>query len=242
MKFIGIIPARFGSTRFPGKPLVEIQGKTMVHRVYEQAKKSKVLSEVIIATDDERIERHVKDFGGNVVMTSRNHNSGTDRCFEAVSKTRGGNFDVVINIQGDEPFAHPEQIDTLCSCFQSANVHIATLVKQIKQKQELLNVNTPKVIFNKQMEAIYFSRTPIPFYRGREHEEWLNDHRYYKHIGIYGYRTEVLAEIARLQPTSLEIAESLEQLRWLESGYKINIAITELESFAIDTPADLLKF
>ena len=241
MKFIGIIPARYASSRFPGKPLADIQGKSMVHRVYEQAKKSRILSDVIIATDSVRIEEHVKSFGGKVVMTSENHQSGTDRCFEAITKIRGGNFDVVVNIQGDEPFIHPEQIDKVCQVFSSGDIQIATLVKRIENLQELLNNNTPKVLFNKDKRAIYFSRAAIPFYRGKDSQQWLSLHPYYKHIGIYAYKTGVLEEITKLKPSSLEIAESLEQLRWLENGFKITVEITDMESVAIDTPEDLLK-
>ena len=241
MNFIGIIPARHASSRFPGKPLAEIQGKTMIQRVYEQAKKSKMLSEVIVATDDERIEKVVKNFGGKVVMTSINHQSGTDRCFEAVEKIGKGQYDVVVNVQGDEPFAHPEQIDLVCSSFKSAGVTISTLVKKIASVEELVNVNTPKVIFNTKKEAIYFSRSPIPFYRGKEPAEWIKQHSYYKHIGIYAYTVNTLTEITNLKSSPLEIAESLEQLRWIEHGYKINVEITELESLAIDTSEDLLK-
>ena len=241
MKFIGIIPARFASTRFPGKPLIDIHGKSMIQRVYEQAKKSKKLAAVFVATDDKRIEAHVKKFGGNVIMTSPKHKSGTDRCAEAVKKIQSTiAFDVVINIQGDEPFIKPQQIDLLCSCFKSKEVGIATLVKKINGVEELLNHSTPKVIVNKNKQAIYFSRTPVPFYRGVDHpKEWLQKHTYFKHIGIYGYRKEVLMKLSRLKPSSLELTESLEQLRWIENGYKIGVAVTALESVAIDTPGDL---
>lgn len=241
MKFIGIIPARYASTRFPGKPLVNIDGKTMIQRVYEQAKKSTFLSEVVVATDDARIAEHVKSFNGNVVMTSTSHRSGTDRCFEAIEKFNKNQWGIVVNIQGDEPFIYPSQIDLVCSCFNSSDVQIATLAKQIKEVDDLLNVNTPKVIFNKKNEAIYFSRTSIPYYRGELPSSFLNFHSYFKHIGIYAYRTEVLKEIVQLPPSSLEIAESLEQLRWIENGYTINLAFTEMESVAIDVPEDLLK-
>lgn len=243
MKILGIIPARYQSTRFPGKPLVEIDGKSMVQRVYEQAKKSKLLSDVVVATDDKRIEAQVKNFGGKVMMTSIKHKSGTDRCAEAIKKITSGNkFDVIINIQGDEPFIKPQQIDLLCSCFNSKAIEIATLVKKIEENKELTNPHTTKVIINKKNQAIYFSRTPIPFYRGEnDAKEWLKKHTYYKHIGIYGYRKNILEEITRLTPSPLEIAESLEQLRWLENGYKIYAAITKLESIAIDTPQDLKK-
>lgn len=240
MKIIGIIPARYASTRFPAKPLIDIGGKSMIQRVYEQSKKAKSLTDVVVATDDERIATHVKKFGGNVVMTSETHQSGTDRCFEAV------NFfckdaDVVINIQGDEPFIHPEQIDLVASCFSSADVQIATLVKKISTDEELFNVNIPKVLLNKSKEAILFSRQTIPHIRGREMQEWLKNYTFYKHIGIYAYRTKVLAEITALKQSPLELAESLEQLRWLENGYKIKVEITDFESVAVDTPEDLIK-
>ena len=241
MKFLGIIPVRYASTRFPGKPLIDIQGKSMIQHVYEQAKKSKKLAEVFVATDDKRIEVHVKSFGGNVIMTSAKHKSGTDRCAEAAKKIKG-KFDVVINIQGDEPFIKPQQIDLLCSCFKSREVEIATLVKKIKATDELLNPNTPKVILNRNKEAIYFSRTPVPFYRNEaDHIEWLKKRDYYKHIGIYAYRIGTLKNLAALKPSPLEITESLEQLRWIENGYTIVTAVTQAESLAIDTPEDLQR-
>jgi len=240
MKIIGIIPARYASTRFPGKPLVDIGGKSMIQRVYEQAKKSRSLSDVIVATDDVRIEEHVKSFSGNVIMTSDLHQSGTDRCFEAIKKY-SPSADIVINIQGDEPFIHPEQIDLIASCFEDEKAQIATLVKKINADSELFNVNTPKVILNKDQEAVYFSRQPIPFIRGKETAEWLKEYRFYKHIGIYAYRTNILAEITALEQSSLELAEALEQLRWIENGYKIKVKITDFESIAIDTPDDLKK-
>jgi 3-deoxy-manno-octulosonate cytidylyltransferase (CMP-KDO synthetase) len=240
MKIIGIIPARYASTRFPGKPLADIGGKSMIQRVYEQAKKSKALSEVIVATDDDRIAKHVKEFGGMVAMTSETHQSGTDRCFEAINKF-DASADVVINIQGDEPFIRPEQIDLVASCFEDENTQIATLVKKINTDLELFNPNTPKVLLNKKEEAIYFSRQTIPHIRGKETTEWLNEFTFYKHIGIYAYRTKVLAEITALKQSSLELAEALEQLRWIENGYTIKVKITDFESIAVDTPDDLKK-
>jgi 3-deoxy-manno-octulosonate cytidylyltransferase (CMP-KDO synthetase) len=240
MKIIGIIPARFASTRFPGKPLIDIGGKSMIQRVYQQAKKSGSLTDVVVATDDVRIEEHVKAFDGNVVMTSKTHQSGTDRCFEAI-RNFSADADVVINIQGDEPFIFPEQIDLAVSCFNSDKVQIATLAKKITAAVDLFNVNVPKVILNKQMEAIYFSRHAIPYIRGKEQTEWLVDHTFYKHIGIYAYRTRILAEITALKQSSLELSESLEQLRWIENGYKIKVEITDFESVAIDVPDDLKK-
>ena len=241
MNILGIIPARFNSTRFPGKPLAEIDGKTMIQRVYEQCRKAQQLSRVLIATDDERIANHIRDFGGEAVMTSPQHQSGTDRCAEIVGRDSDQQWDVVINIQGDEPYIHPEQIDMLCSVFENNNTPIGTLVKKITSPDELFNHNNVKVILNKRCEAIYFSRTPIPYNRNFPEQEWLKYSTYYKHIGIYGYRTEVLKEISALQKTNLEVTESLEQLRWIENGYVIRAAVTSLESIAIDTPEDLLR-
>lgn len=240
MKIIGIIPARYGSSRFPGKPLVDIGGISMIRRVYEQAKKSKSLAEVIVATDDERIADHVKSFSGNVIMTSNAHQSGTDRCFEAITKY-DPTADIVINIQGDEPFIHPEQISLVASCFQEEKTQIATLVKKINIDAELFNVNTPKVILNSAQEAIYFSRQAIPYIRSKEAGEWLKEFTFFKHIGIYAYRTKILKEITALEQSSLELAEALEQLRWIENGYKIKVKITDFESIAVDTPEDLKK-
>jgi len=240
MNIVGIIPARYESSRFPGKPLIDIGGKSMIQRVYEQAKKSTSLTDVVVATDDARIEQHVKSFGGNVVMTGMDHQSGTDRCFEAI-KRFSPDSDVVINIQGDEPFIHPEQIDLVASCFNSDKVKIATLVKKISTNEELFNPNTPKVLLNKNKEAIYFSRQTIPHIRNKEQNEWLKQHTFYKHIGIYAYTTKVLGEITALKQSSLELAEALEQLRWIENDYTIKAEITELESVAIDAPEDLKK-
>lgn len=210
----------------------------MIQRVYEQAKKCKSLSEIVVATDDERIEKAVKKFKGKVVMTSSKHESGTDRCFEALKKL-GNKYDAVINIQGDEPFIHPEQISKVAACFKNHSVQLATLAIQLKSIHELTNHNTIKVIINKKKEAIYFSRTAIPYYRGEDFTEWLKMHTYYKHIGIYGYRSDILAEITKLERSPLEIAESLEQLRWLENGFKISVELTNHESHSIDTPEDL---
>lgn len=244
MNFIGIIPARFASTRFPGKPLAVINGKTMIQRVYEQAKKANILSSVVVATDDGRIEAHVKNFGGEVIMTSTECTNGTERCFEAIQKYQkifpSKKFDVVINIQGDEPFIHPEQIESIASCFKNENVEIATLLKKIKTVEELENPSEAKVIINADKQAIYFSRAVIPFYRGKKNEEAIKLHTYYKQIGMYAYRTDILQKIICLKSTPLETVESLEQLRWLENGYKINVEFTEHESIAIDTPEDLL--
>ena len=237
MKILGIIPARYASTRFPGKPLVDIAGKSMIQRVYEQAKKCSQLSEVIVATDDDRIFEHVQDFGGKAVMTSSSHQSGTDRCAEVAEKYP--EYDVIINIQGDEPYIDPEQISKLISCFDEANTQLATLIKKVLSEQELHNTNSPKVIINKNSEAIYFSRSPLPHIRGQEPQHWLQHFTYFKHIGIYGYRADILKQITKLPVSRLEKAESLEQLRWIENGYKIKVAETEIETVAIDTPEDL---
>lgn len=239
MKILGIIPARYASTRFPGKPLVDIAGKSMIQRVYEQAKKCAQLSEVIVATDDNRIFEHVHSFGGRAVMTSSTHQSGTDRCAEVAEKHP--EYDVIINIQGDEPYIDPEQISKLIGCFNDANTQLATLIKKVSNQEELHNTNSPKVIINKNSEAIYFSRSPLPHIRGQEPQNWLQHFTYFKHIGIYGYRADILKQITKLPVSPLEKAESLEQLRWVENGYKIKVAETEIETVAIDTPEDLKK-
>lgn len=239
LKAIGIIPARYASTRFPGKPLVDIAGKTMIQRVYEQALKAKSLSKVVVATDDERIAEEVKRFGGEFAFTASHHQSGTDRCAEVIEQIPG--FDVVINVQGDEPFIEPAQIDLLASCFVADQVELATLIKPIQSQESIYNPNSPKVVIDVNGRAIYFSRSPIPFIRTGEPGVWAEKHQFYKHIGIYGYRTEALKSITRLPPSSLEIAESLEQLRWIENGFYIQTKVTDLETVAIDTPEDLLK-
>ena len=216
MNILGIIPARYASTRFPGKPLVDIAGKSMIQRVYEQAKKCIHLTEVIVATDDVRIYDHVLGFGGAAVMTSPDHQSGTDRCAEVA--LQHPQYDVIVNIQGDEPYIDPEQISKLAACFNNTDTQIATLVKQVQNEQELFNPNSPKVVINKLSEAVYFSRSPLPHIRGQEQQNWLNYYTYFKHIGIYGYRADVLQQITKLPVSSLEKAESLEQLRWIENG------------------------
>ncbi|MBQ0061273.1 MAG: 3-deoxy-manno-octulosonate cytidylyltransferase [Bacteroidales bacterium] len=239
MKFLGIIPARYASTRFPAKPLAMLGGKTVIQRVYEQVKTK--LEHAVVATDDERIKQAVEAFGGEVVMTSPNHKSGTDRCYEALTKV-GGDYDVVINIQGDEPFIQASQLEAVMRCFDDAETQIATLVKPFKPENgydALENVNSPKVALNARSQALYFSRSIIPFQRNKERQEWLSGHTYYKHIGLYAYRCEVLKEITQLPQSSLEIAESLEQLRWLENGYVIKVGQTDVETIGIDTPEDL---
>jgi len=239
MNILGIIPARYASTRFPGKPLVDISGKTMIQRVYEQAKKCSSFADVVVATDDDRIFDHVLGFDGKAVMTSTEHQSGTDRCAEVASKYP--EYDIIINIQGDEPYIDPEQITKLAACFNDPGTQIATLVKKIHSVEELHNANSPKVLINKLSEAIYFSRSPLPHIRGQEPQNWLNYYTYFKHIGIYGYRADILQQITKLPVSTLEKAESLEQLRWIENGYKIKVAETELETVAVDTPEDLNK-
>jgi 3-deoxy-manno-octulosonate cytidylyltransferase (CMP-KDO synthetase) len=235
---VGLIPARFASTRFPGKPLVDIAGKSMIQRVYEQARKCASLSDVIVATDDGRIEKAVLDFGGKVCMTSEQHPSGTDRCAEVMEKL-SLKCDAIINIQGDEPFIDPKQIELVCSCFDDSRTQLATLIKPITSEEVLFNANSPKVIIDHNNFAIYFSRHPIPYLRGSEERQWLSKHQYYQHIGIYGYRSDVLREITKLSPSLLEKAESLEQLRWIENGYRIKTATTTFASLAVDTPDDL---
>lgn len=242
IKFIGIIPARYASTRFPAKPLAILGGKPVIQRVYEQV--SSVLNDVYVATDDSRIADVVNSFGGNVVMTSPDHKSGTDRCFEAYTKI-GKEFDVVINIQGDEPFIQKSQLESLKECFMSAEqTDIATLVKPFTTSNtlaELENPNSPKVVVSPTSKALYFSRSVIPYLRNIDRQEWLSKHKFYKHIGLYAYRSEVLKEITKLPQSSLELAESLEQLRWLENGYNIRVAETGIETIGIDTPEDLQK-
>ncbi len=242
MKFIGIIPARYASSRFPGKPLADMAGKPMIQRVYEQVKNC--VDSVYVATDDVRIQQAVLHFGGNVVMTSQNHRSGTDRCFEAYQKI-GQGYDIIINIQGDEPFIHPEQIESIKACFTDESVQIATLVKPFNESDDfetvLFNPNSPKVVVNKNNEAMYFSRSVVPYIRNKKYTEWLHSHTFYKHIGMYAYRSDILAEITRLPQSPLEQAESLEQLRWLENGYRIKVGYTYQETIGIDTPEDLEK-
>ncbi len=239
MKFAGIIPARYASQRFPGKPLAILGGKTVIQRVYEQV--SKVLDNVYVATDDDRIFKTVEKFGGRAVMTSPNHKSGTDRIEEAVEKI-GGDFDVVINIQGDEPFIQESQIKELCACFNDENTQIATLGKPFTTDQDmeaLENPNSPKIVVDNNSYAMYFSRSVIPFLRNVPRDQWLGNFPYLKHIGLYAYRRNVLHEVTQLSQSSLELAESLEQLRWLQNGYKIKVGLTNVETVGIDTPADL---
>jgi 3-deoxy-manno-octulosonate cytidylyltransferase (CMP-KDO synthetase) len=242
MNILGIIPARYDSTRFPGKPLVEINGKSMIMRVYEQS--AIAFKTVYVATDDDRIYNHVKSFDGNVIMTSRDHKSGTDRCAEAamkISEDLNADFDVVVNIQGDEPFIQPSQLELLVSCFNDSETEIATLVKPIELEEDIWDPNKPKVVLNNKEQAIYFSRSAIPFLRNVQKEEWLNKGKFFKHIGLYAYRSKVLQEITKLPMSKLELSESLEQLRWIENGYKIGVKISNIETISIDTPEDLKK-
>lgn len=238
MKFIGIIPARYASSRFPGKPLASLGGKIVIQRVYEQV--ATILEHVCVATDDERILNSVTAFGGQAVMTSPHHKSGTDRIAEAVEKI-GGDYDVIINIQGDEPFIQSSQIKTLCHCFDDPDTQIATLGKPFSTIDAVQNVNSPKIVLDNKGYAMYFSRAVIPFIRGVDQTGWLAQYPFLKHIGIYAYRASVLTEITQLPQSSLELAESLEQLRWLQNGYKIKVGLTEVETIGIDTPADLQR-
>ena len=241
MKFIAIIPARYASTRFPAKPLARLGGKPVIQRVYEQV--AGVLDDAVVATDDERIYEVVRSFGGKVEMTSTAHRSGTDRCREAYDK-QGREYDVVVNVQGDEPFIRREQLEALKRCFENPTTDIATLVKPFTEADGLAaleNPNSPKVVLDAQSQAVYFSRSVIPYLRNVPREEWLAKHTFYKHIGIYAFRSEVLRKVTALPQSPLEIAESLEQLRWLENGYKIGVGITDAETVGIDTPEDLAR-
>lgn len=243
MQFLGIIPARYASSRFPGKPLAMINGKSMIQRVYEQASKANSLADVIIATDDKSIFEHVIAFGGKVLMTDTKHPSGTDRCNEVVQELRsqGKSYDVVVNIQGDEPYINPVQIDQLCDVFNQKKTEIATLIKPIQEIEDLDNPNVVKVTRQVSGEAIYFSRHAIPYFRGENKDAIFDKTDYFKHIGIYAYRSAILSQLCELPKSKLEEAESLEQLRWLENGFVIQTKTTDFESIAVDTPADLLK-
>lgn len=235
MKIVGIIPSRYASTRFPGKPLADIGGKAMIQRVYEQASKSKALVDVIVATDDHRILDFVQSFGGKAMMTAESRQNGTERCAEVAEKYPA---DYYINIQGDEPFIHPQQIDALAGILDG-HTELGTLIKKLSDPTLLDNPNTMKVVFNTRMEALYFSRSCVPYVRDAAKQDWLTKHTFYKHIGIYAYRADILKEITQLPMGSLEKAESLEQLRWLENGYTIKLAITEHETIGIDMPEDV---
>ena len=239
LKYIAIIPARYASTRFPGKPLAILGGKPVIQRVWEQV--SSVVDAAVVATDDERIAQAVESFGGRAIMTSSNHKSGTDRCWEAYQK-QGEEFDVVINVQGDEPFIAHSQLRAIMACFEDENTDIATLVKPFAEEDGLSaleNPNSPKVVLDNDSCAVYFSRSVIPYLRGVVREDWLKHHTFYKHIGMYAFRRDVLGKVTALPQSTLEKAESLEQLRWLENGYKIGVGISDVETVGIDTPEDL---
>lgn len=236
MKFIGIIPARYASTRFPGKPLALLGGKTVIQHVYEKV--AAVLEAAYVATDDERIYDVVKSFGGQVVMTRTDHKSGTDRIEEAIEKI-GGEWDVVVNVQGDEPFVAKSQLDTICHCFDDPTTQIATLGKPFESMEAVQNPNSPKIVVDNMGFAMYFSRSVIPYVRGKEKSSWLTHYPFLKHLGIYAYRKDVLRQVTQLPQSSLEIAESLEQLRWLQNGFKIKVGTTDVETVGIDTPQDL---
>lgn len=241
MKFIGIIPARYASTRFPAKPLALLGGKPVIQRVYEQV--YGILDDAVVATDDQRIYDVVLSFGGKCVMTSVNHKSGTDRCYEALTKV-GSSYDVVVNIQGDEPFVQEQQLRAIMKCFDDTTTQIATLVKPFTKDdglEALQNPNTPKVVFDNNFHALYFSRSVIPYFRGKNPEEWLQNAEYYKHIGIYAYKADTLKEITLLPQSKHELAESLEQLRWIDNGYTIKVGISDVETIGIDTPEDLAR-
>jgi len=239
-KILAVIPARYGSTRFPGKPLVDIFGKPMIQRVYEQVQKAQKIDHIVVATDNQRIFSAVTSFGGNAIMTSENHPSGTDRCFEATQKTNQ-KFDAIVNIQGDEPYIDPQQIDQIAELIALNKVDIATLISPVTDKSLLFDPNVVKVVISKTGKALYFSRQAIPFNRNKASEKWLDAYRYFRHLGIYAYKNEVLEAITRLNPSGLEETESLEQLRWLENDFYIQAGITEKESISIDTPEDLKK-
>lgn len=236
MKFIGIIPARYASTRFPGKPLALLGGKPVIQHVYEKV--AAVLEAAYVATDDERIYDAVKSFGGQVVMTRTDHKSGTDRIEEAIEKL-GGEWDVVVNVQGDEPFVAKSQLDTICHCFDDPTTQIATLGKPFESMEAVQNPNSPKIVVDNMGFAMYFSRSVIPYVRGKEESSWLTHYPFLKHLGIYAYRKDVLRQVTQLPQSSLEIAESLEQLRWLQNGFKIKVGTTDVETVGIDTPQDL---
>lgn len=238
MKFIGIIPARYASSRFPGKPLAMLGGKMVIERVVEQV--SSILDNVYVATDDQRIYDAVTGFGGRAIMTRTDHQSGTDRIREAYEKI-GENFDVIINIQGDEPFIQQSQIKTVMECFNDENTQIATLGKPFETMEAVRNPNSPKIVIDNNGYALYFSRSEIPFVRNVDEKEWINKYPFMKHIGLYAYRSNVLKEITELPQSSLELAESLEQLRWLQNGYKIKVGTTDVETVGIDTPDDLKR-
>jgi 3-deoxy-manno-octulosonate cytidylyltransferase (CMP-KDO synthetase) len=237
---VAIIPARYASSRFPGKPLVEILGKTMIQRVYEQTSQSKLVNKVVVATDDQRIFDHVVSFGGNVVMTAADHPSGTDRCRDALQQLNE-EYKYVINVQGDEPFIEPEQIDELATVLQDGTTELATQMIAVDSYEMLFDKGEVKIVLNTNNQALYFSRMVIPFIKGVEEKDWHKHHNYFRHVGMYAYRTDILEQITKLPVSSLEKAESLEQLRWLENGYKIKCVPTTFDSHCIDTVEDIDK-
>lgn len=242
MKTLGIIPARFASTRFPGKPLAMLAGKPIIQWVWERAFKSNALSRVIVATDDRRIASAVASFGGEVAMTSPEHPSGTDRCAEVLLKMEGEGWDFIVNIQGDEPFIDPGAIDQLVALLRGAeSPDIATLARKIPDEASLFNPNVVKAVVGKNGKALYFTRHPAPYQRSVDSTDWLEHFPYLQHIGLYGFKASVLKELTKLPPSPLELAESLEQLRWLENDYSIAVGITEYLSVGIDTPGDLAE-
>lgn len=238
MRILAVIPSRYGSTRFPGKSLAKIGSLSLIQQAYTHAKRIDLLSDVIVATDDERIVKNVEEIGGKVMLSTTNHSNGTERCAETASQ-QDIQPDIVINIQGDVPFVEPEHLFKLIKCFDDKEVEIASLCKKITESDTILDVNTPKVVFDKHKNALYFSRSPIPFIRGKEQTEWGRSSSFYKHIGIYAFRNKTLQEVVKLPKSPLETAESLEQLRWLENGYQIRMAETEVESISIDSKEDL---
>ena len=243
MQILGVIPARYASSRFPGKPLANVCGKSMIQRVFEQASQVKSLAQVVVATDDDRIMKHVKGFGGQVLMTGLHHNNGTSRC-EEVLKTleeKGESYDVVVNIQGDEPFIQPEQIEKVIAPFHDDRVEIASLATPVSENEELFNPNEVKVVMDTNGFALYFSRHALPYQRDIQESLWLKQHDYFKHLGLYAFRANVLKEVVRLAPSVLEQAEKLEQLRWLENGFSIKMEITSYQGHGVDTPEDLEK-
>ena len=245
MKALGVIPARYASSRFPGKPLCVIRGKTMIRRVVEQAQQCPDLTAVVVATDHHLIEQHVKEFSGQVIMTSPAHKSGTERCAEALARYLEDRdatpVDIVVNIQGDEPFIRPEQISEVITCFQDPSTPIATLARRIRNSADLADPHVVKVVFTRDHQVLYFSRSPVPYFREPSLREPAGPGQCYEHVGIYGFRTDALLRLVKLPETWLETAESLEQLRWLEHGYPIKIHVTEYPGISIDTPADLEK-
>jgi 3-deoxy-manno-octulosonate cytidylyltransferase (CMP-KDO synthetase) len=239
-QILGVIPARYASSRFPAKMLAPISGKTMIERVYAQCAQAQRLADLVVATDHPAIEAEVRRFGGQVVMTRPDHPSGTDRCFEAWQKL-GGQYTHVVNIQGDEPFIQPGQIDLLAGCLAEPGTELATLMIRATDPAHLTDPGEVKITFNTRHEALYFSRQPIPHLRGVPPGEWLAHHAFYRHVGIYAYRADVLAQLTQLPPSVLEECEKLEQLRWLEHGYKVRLVETDQDSFCIETPEDLAK-